>query len=134
MKTRPPLSTRDSGIACANVAPHHLVDFNFADVDQNHFKKIYRAKTPRAQRKFLFFELGVLCAFARDIVFFKSEFQTRLANFGCRIATFDGRCFTCGDRKPRDFRSEVGQGLCGILGSHPFASDRWESLRAARTV
>jgi len=36
-----------------------------AFVEQNDFKKIYRAKTPRTQRKKYFSELGALCAFAR---------------------------------------------------------------------
>jgi hypothetical protein len=42
---------------------------------QNDFNKVYRAKTPRAQRKYFFSELGapfdlaqdMLCGFAREI-------------------------------------------------------------------
>jgi hypothetical protein len=38
-------------------------------VQPNDFKKLYRAKTPRAPKKNIFFELGELCVFARIIVF-----------------------------------------------------------------
>jgi len=39
------------------------------NVRQNNFNKVYRAKTPRAQRKISshFSELGVLCVFAQLI-------------------------------------------------------------------
>jgi hypothetical protein len=45
------------------------LDSNFLNVEQNRFKKIYRAKTQRRKEKCLhyFSELGVLCAFARVI-------------------------------------------------------------------
>jgi hypothetical protein len=47
------------------------LDSSFSNVEQNHFKKIYRAKTPRRKEKIFFclFELGVLCVFARVIFF-----------------------------------------------------------------
>jgi hypothetical protein len=47
------------------------LDSSFSNVEQNHFKKIYRAKTPRRKEKISFYlsELGVLCVFARVIFF-----------------------------------------------------------------
>jgi hypothetical protein len=46
-------------------------DSSFSNVEQNHFKKIYRAKTPRRKEKisFCLSELGMLCVFARVIFF-----------------------------------------------------------------
>jgi hypothetical protein len=79
---------------------HYLEDFNFLNVEQNYVKKIYRATTPSRQRKTRTYipNLGapfgsaqdLLCAFARDIVFFNSEFQVPLASFCFRVASFDG--------------------------------------------
>jgi hypothetical protein len=52
------------------IAWFHCLDSYLLNVEQNRFNKLYRAKTPRAQRKIFFYfsELGVLCAFARVIV------------------------------------------------------------------
>jgi hypothetical protein len=47
------------------------LDSSFSNVEQNQFKKIYRAKTPRRKEKISFYlsEPGVLCVFARVIFF-----------------------------------------------------------------
>jgi tRNA (cmo5U34)-methyltransferase len=62
---------------------------NFANVEQNHFKKTYRAKPPRAQRKifFLFSEPWRLCVFARVIFFpiLQSKNQAELQIFFARV-------------------------------------------------
>jgi hypothetical protein len=68
------------------------VDSYLLNVRQNHFNKVYRAKTPRAQRKISSYlsELGVLCVFARVIFFpipyskiqqFQNIFGYNLVNF-----------------------------------------------------
>ena len=46
------------------------LDSYLLNVQQHDFNKVYRAKTPRAQRQipFDFSELGVLCVFARIIL------------------------------------------------------------------
>jgi hypothetical protein len=43
--------------------PTGMLDSYLLNVEQNRFNKLYRAKTPRAQRKIFsyFSELGVLC-------------------------------------------------------------------------
>jgi hypothetical protein len=48
-----------------------MLDSCFFNLEQNDFKKLYRAKAPRAQSKIFFSssELGVLCVFARAISF-----------------------------------------------------------------
>jgi hypothetical protein len=60
------------------------LDSYLLNVQQNDFNKVYRAKTPRAQRKIssYFSELGALCVFARVIVFPtpESEIHLKISN------------------------------------------------------
>jgi hypothetical protein len=56
------IATRQSGALVR-------LDTYLGNVGQNDSTKIYRAKTPRTQRKKYFSELGALCVFARGILF-----------------------------------------------------------------
>jgi hypothetical protein len=56
---------------------YQSLDSYLRNVGHNDCKKIYRAKTPRKQRKKYFSELGALCIFARGILFrFRNEYST----------------------------------------------------------
>ena len=77
-----------------------------SNVQQKNFTKLYRAKTPRAQRKIssYFSELGVLCVFARGSVF-RSRNQNFNWNFKYLWLTFMlfviGGLSGCGERGAR---------------------------------
>jgi len=80
-----------------------VLDSCFFNLEQNDFKKLYRAKAPRTQSKIFFYcsELGVLCAFARAISFpilqakQQAEIQIYLArvilNLPCYTAALNTR-------------------------------------------
>jgi hypothetical protein len=57
-------------LRCANAVVTDS-DSYLLNLEQNDFKKVSRAETPRAQKKVFsnFFELGVLCVLARVISF-----------------------------------------------------------------
>jgi hypothetical protein len=65
-----PLTTdKNTSIYYLNRLRNTRVDSYLLNVQQNNFNKVYRAKTPRTQRKKYFSELGALCVFARGIFF-----------------------------------------------------------------
>jgi len=69
----------DTPFPCGNKGVHlTYLDFCLLKRSTNDFKKVYRAKTPRTQRKLFF-----LAPFAplRETQFFRSLFQISLASF-----------------------------------------------------